>query len=70
MPQISSHFGYYPNGDFSKAVPVQQTDLYQKDTFGFKTLDQAGKVKFFKCPGQHLLITPGDIKKYIIPFMN
>nr|GME05007.1 palmitoyl-protein thioesterase 1-like [Ipomoea batatas] len=70
MPQISSHFGYYRNGDFSTPVPVQQTDVYIKDTFGFRTLDKAGKVKFFKVPGQHLVITIDEIKEYIIPFME
>ncbi|XP_019189906.1 PREDICTED: palmitoyl-protein thioesterase 1-like [Ipomoea nil] len=70
MPQISSHFGYYPDGDFSAPVPVQKTQVYIKDTFGFRTLDEAGKVKFFKVPGAHLVITVDEIKRYIVPYMK
>nr|GLL16749.1 palmitoyl-protein thioesterase 1-like [Ipomoea trifida] len=70
MPQISSHFGYYRDGDFSTPVPVQQTQVYIKDTFGFRTLDEAGKVKFFKVPGAHLIITVDEITRYIVPYMK
>ncbi|RAL38052.1 hypothetical protein DM860_000746 [Cuscuta australis] len=70
VPQESSHFGYFPNGDFSKPVPMQQTDVYQKDMFGLQTLDKAKKIKFYKVPGAHLVITPPEIQKYILPHMN
>ncbi|CAH9145934.1 unnamed protein product [Cuscuta epithymum] len=70
LPQESSWFGYYPNGDFSKAVPMQQTDVYKKDLFGLQTLDKAKKIKFFKVPGFHLGITPPEIQKYMVPYMT
>ncbi|CAH9063641.1 unnamed protein product [Cuscuta epithymum] len=70
LPQESSWFGYYPNGDFAKVVPMQQTDVYLKDLFGLQTLDKAGKIKFFKVPGQHLVITVPEIQQFILPYMT
>ncbi|XP_019095698.1 PREDICTED: palmitoyl-protein thioesterase 1-like isoform X2 [Camelina sativa] len=50
VPNDSTWFGFYPDGDFENVLPAQQTKLYTEDWIGLKTLDVAGKVKFVSVP--------------------
>ncbi|KAF8108429.1 hypothetical protein N665_0109s0051 [Sinapis alba] len=45
VPQESSWFGFYPDGDFGPLLAVQQTKLYTEDWIGLKTLDDARKLR-------------------------
>lgn len=47
-----------------------QTLLYTEDWIGLKTLDEAGKVKFINVSGNHLQISQGDMKEYIVPYLE
>jgi palmitoyl-protein thioesterase len=47
-----------------------QTKLYTEDWIGLRTLDEAGKVKFFNLSGDHLDITHSDMKTYIVPYLK
>ncbi|CAH9075817.1 unnamed protein product [Cuscuta europaea] len=68
-PTLSSWFGYYPDGDLSNVLPPQQTNAYKEDLFGLRTLDEAGKVKFIKVPGNHLEITIPEMQQYVVPYL-
>ncbi|XP_043719827.1 palmitoyl-protein thioesterase 1-like [Telopea speciosissima] len=70
IPRETSWFGYYPDGAFSPVLPPQQTALYVEDWIGLKTLDDAGKVKYFSVPGNHLQISLSDMKTYILPYLE
>ncbi|KAK4266716.1 hypothetical protein QN277_023602 [Acacia crassicarpa] len=70
IPRETSWFGYYPDGAFYPVLPAQETKLYREDWIGLKTLDEAGKVKFINVSGNHLEISVGDMKKYIVPFLK
>nr|GLL16744.1 palmitoyl-protein thioesterase 1-like [Ipomoea trifida] len=68
-PPLSSWFGFYQDGDSSRILPPQQTRLYKEDLFGLRTLDEAGKVKFIKVPGVHLVITIPQLQQYVVPYL-
>ncbi|WCJ22996.1 alpha/beta-Hydrolases superfamily protein [Euphorbia peplus] len=70
VPRQTSWFGYYPDGNFSTVLPAQETKLYTEDWIGLKTLDEAGKIKFFNVTGNHLQISRDDMKKYIVPYLE
>ncbi|KAM3263728.1 hypothetical protein P3L10_000722 [Capsicum annuum] len=68
-PKESSWFGFYQDGSYSKILPPQQTNLYVEDLFGLQTLDKAGKVKFIKVPGLHLVMTIQELQQYVVPYL-
>ncbi|CAH9134151.1 unnamed protein product [Cuscuta epithymum] len=70
IPKETSWFGYYPDGAFEPVLPPQQTRLYIEDWIGLKALDDAGKVKFVNVSGSHLGISKGDMKKYVVPYLE
>ncbi|WOL07603.1 hypothetical protein Cni_G16347 [Canna indica] len=70
IPPETSWFGYYPDGSFSTVLPPQQTALYMEDWIGLKALDDSGRVKYISVEGNHLRISEGDMKKYIVPFLE
>lgn len=70
IPRETAWFGYYPDGDFSVILPVNETALYKEDWIGLKTLDDAGKVKYVSVPGNHLGIRPSDMLKYVVPYLE
>ncbi|GAB2215767.1 hypothetical protein Droror1_Dr00020166 [Drosera rotundifolia] len=57
VPKETSWFGYYENSNADTLLPANETELYTEDWIGLKTLDEAGKVEYFKVPGGHLAIT-------------
>ncbi|KAK9274992.1 hypothetical protein L1049_022249 [Liquidambar formosana] len=70
IPKETSWFGYYPDGAFKPVMPPQQTNLYNEDWIGLKTLDDAGRVKYISVPGNHLGISRRDMKKYVVPYLK
>ncbi|XP_038681442.1 palmitoyl-protein thioesterase 1-like isoform X2 [Tripterygium wilfordii] len=69
IPKETSWFGYYPDGAFNPVLTVKETKLYKEDWIGLRTLDEAGKVKFINVTGNHLDISKGDMKKYVVPYL-
>ncbi|CAI9095687.1 OLC1v1031683C1, partial [Oldenlandia corymbosa var. corymbosa] len=69
VPKETSWFGYYPDGAFKPILAADQTDLYKEDWIGLKTLDEAGRVKYIQVPGNHLGISKGDMKTYVVPYL-
>jgi palmitoyl-protein thioesterase len=67
IPPESSWFGQY-DANFN-LMPYNQTLFYKNDTFGLRTTDEQGKLKFVELDGNHLEFTSNDIKKHVIPFL-
>lgn len=70
VPKETSLFGYYSDGAFNSTIPAQQTKLYIEDWIGLKTLDKAGRVKYISVTGDHIKISNGDMRKYVIPYLQ
>ncbi|XP_023641050.1 palmitoyl-protein thioesterase 1 isoform X2 [Capsella rubella] len=70
VPNDSTWFGFYPDGDFEHVLPAQKTKLYTEDWIGLKTLDVAGKVKFVSVPGEHVKMAKEDVVKYVVPYLQ
>ncbi|CAE6214677.1 unnamed protein product [Arabidopsis arenosa] len=70
IPNDSTWFGFYPDGQVEPVLPANQTRLYTEDWIGLKTLDAAGKVKFVSVPGGHLEMADQDVLKYIVPYLQ
>lgn len=50
-------------------LALNETDFYNSDYIGLKTLNEAGKVTFGKVEGDHLQFTEDDITNTFIPFL-
>jgi palmitoyl-protein thioesterase len=71
VPKESSWFGFFPDNDLSKIIPYNQTQLYIEDRIGLKSLDEAGKLKFDSCPGNHMKFTMDWFNQHVtVPFLT
>ncbi|CAL6064724.1 Palmitoyl-protein_thioesterase [Hexamita inflata] len=43
-PWQSTWFGYYNDGDDKVVIPMEERDIYKKDLFGLKTLNEQGRI--------------------------
>jgi len=50
-------------------LPLNQTEFYDNDYIGLKTLDQAGKVEFLSFDGDHLQFSDEQIENILVPFL-
>lgn len=70
-PAISCHFGFYKKGSKSEIEQIQDTELYQRDTIGLRTLHEHGKLhlRYAQCPHYSF---PEDEKNFVentVPFL-
>jgi palmitoyl-protein thioesterase len=71
VPKESSWFGFFPDNDLSKIIPYNQTQLYIEDRIGLKSLDEAGKLKFDSCPGNHMKFTMDWFTQHVtVPYLT
>mmetsp|Transcript_963 Transcript_963/g.1143 ORF Transcript_963/g.1143 Transcript_963/m.1143 type:complete len:348 (+) Transcript_963:259-1302(+) len=69
-PKESEWFGFFKPGGKTTILAFNETDDYLNDTFGVKTLNEAGKLKFVTQPGQHLNIDKALVDNTIIPALK
>lgn len=65
VPRESEWFGFYKSGSVSDIETMQDSRLYQDDLIGLKTLDQLGRLKFDKAPGNHMQFTLEWFHKHV-----
>merc|ERR1712210_192359 len=70
VPAESSHFGFFAPGQVEAVQSLQETQLYQEDFIGLKTLDEAGKLTFHQIPGGHMTFDYNWIAENIVPFLD
>ena len=56
-PNEGEWWGEFQPGSFKKVLNMTETDMYQRDTFGLKTVHEAGKILFNHTEGNHLEFT-------------
>lgn len=67
-PNDSTQFGTR-NAD-GEMIPMKDTKIYTEDSFGLKTMDEAGKLSFIEIPGQdHITFTKDDVLTKFLPFL-
>ena len=54
VPRGTEWFGFYELGQAQTMLNYNETQLYQEDWIGLKTLDENGKVDFLVSEGDHL----------------
>ncbi len=65
-PPSSAWFNFYAE-DGKTIVELKDQDIYNKDLFGLKTVNETADVKFVALPGDHLQFNNTDIDNYFIP---
>ncbi|KAK0409770.1 hypothetical protein QR680_004745 [Steinernema hermaphroditum] len=66
VPKESEWFGFYADNDVSKLLPMEETELYQKDLIGIKQMNADGKLHFLTVDADHLEITHDFLVNEII----
>jgi len=61
---------FQPHDANDKVLPINQTDFYNDDYLGLKTIDTAGKVKRVEWTGDHLQFSQQQVEDEVIPFLN
>lgn len=72
VPNDSSWFAYYPWGtlDRKRILPMNQTELYEQDWIGLKTLNQQGRIVFKECPAMHMKFTLSYFRdEVLVPYL-
>lgn len=71
FPKESEWFGAYEDHTFQRVLGFNETKWYHDDSFGLRTLDQAGKVHFLSTDGNHLEFSTqfllDVVEKYFTP---
>jgi hypothetical protein len=66
-PKESEWFGYHNSEGV--IMDVRATEDYLNDNFGLKTLDDAGKLWFYKDAGNHMHMEQEYMDKYLLPLI-
>jgi len=70
-PRLGEHWGAPdPKDPFHHIFPMNETEWYQKDLFGLKTAQEAGKNYFESFVGDHLAFTEEDFERWIMTYLK
>jgi len=67
-PNDGEWWGQFDPKDHTKRLAMNETQWYQKDQFGLKTADEAGKIQFGSSPGDHLQFTEKELFGWVDQF--
>ena len=65
-PQESEWFGYYADNSMRSVLTMNQTEDFENDWLGLRTLSEAGKIELVAIPAQHLQMTFQQVDEYIV----
>ena len=57
FPNEGEWWGHFADGSQKTVLTMKETQWYQQDLFGLKTVDEAGKIVFNTTDGNHLQFT-------------
>lgn len=60
-PNEGEHWGHFADQSLDQVLAMEDTDWYQQDLFGLKTVDEAGKIVFNSTNGDHLQFSDDDL---------
>lgn len=70
-PKQGEHWGAPdPNDPFHTILPMNETEWYQKDLFGLRTAQEAGKNHFESFDGDHLQFSMGDFDGWVTKYLG
>ena len=64
-PNDGEWWGQFADSGMKKINQMKDTAIYQQDTFGLKTADEAGKIHFESTPGNHLQFTETELYGWV-----
>ena len=64
-PREASHWGYFREGGFDEVVPMEDTRVYEADSFGLRTAREQGKILLSSVPGNHMQFTEEELFRWI-----
>ena len=67
-PRQSAHFEELDENH--NVIPMKDTEIYKKDLFGLKTLDEQGKIIKHLIDERHCYYGWEDLNFYVIPYIN
>jgi len=70
IPRESEWFGFYTPGQDQEITDLQDSQIYQEDWIGLKTLDENGQLVFLGTEGDHLEFTDEWFIENIIPYLE
>lgn len=70
QPVESEWFGFYAPGSTDTVLTLQETELYQTDQLGLKSMDQRGQLVFLATDGDHLQFSDQWFIDNIIPYLE
>lgn len=70
FPKESQWHGFYAWGNDSKVVDVQDSEGYEGDWIGLKTLDQQKKIDFKSFEGEHIRFSNQFWNDEILPYFD
>eukprot|EP01099_Mayorella_cantabrigiensis_P004630 TRINITY_DN351_c0_g1_i2.p1 TRINITY_DN351_c0_g1~~TRINITY_DN351_c0_g1_i2.p1 ORF type:complete len:307 (-),score=82.82 TRINITY_DN351_c0_g1_i2:36-836(-) len=70
IPRESEWFGYYTPGQDIELQTLQQSQLYQEDWLGLKSMDEKGQLAFLSTEGDHLDFSDDWFIENIIPYLE
>ncbi|CAL5995934.1 Palmitoyl-protein_thioesterase [Hexamita inflata] len=70
-PWQSAWFGFFNDGDDTAVIPMEERDIYKKDLFGLKTLNEQGRIIRIRSGLQHGQYRSDEvfIKSELIPWV-
>lgn len=72
-PWQSGIFGFYKEGSTTEIVPMEESEVFKKDTFGLKTLNDTGRLVLHAVPGvshDQWVLDGSMFDKYIWPHLE
>ena len=60
-PNEGEWWGTFAPGGFKTVLTMNETDMYKRDLFGLKTVNEAGKILFNTTAGNHLKFTEEEL---------
>ena len=70
IPAISSHFGFYIQGQDLLTLKLEQLPIYNEDWLGLKVLDQEDRLYFLDMEGDHMQFQwEWFTENIVIPFL-
>eukprot|EP01059_Diplonema_ambulator_P027496 TRINITY_DN456_c0_g3_i1.p3 TRINITY_DN456_c0_g3~~TRINITY_DN456_c0_g3_i1.p3 ORF type:complete len:313 (+),score=154.14 TRINITY_DN456_c0_g3_i1:88-1026(+) len=64
-PNWGEWWGSFAPGSYHVIQKINETDMYQRDTFGLKTVHEAGKILFNTTDGNHLVFSMADLEWWV-----